>query len=96
MATLSWGGDPHQNQPREVARRATYIGRAYRQARADGTWEGWREFVAIGGAVVRRICQETTQSNRESVTYGALGLEPAYPEGAFAPVRRYTSPAISA
>jgi hypothetical protein len=66
----------------------TYIARAFGRARADGTWEGWIEFVAVGAAVVLRTDQETTQSNREGVAYWASGLEPAYLEGAFARARR--------
>ena len=73
---------------RDPADGATYVVRAYGQARADGTWEGWIEFVAVGAAVVLRTDQETTQSNREGVAYWASGLEPAYLEGAFARVRR--------
>jgi hypothetical protein len=66
----------------------TYVARVYGRARADGTWEGWIEFVAVGAAVVLRTDQETTQSNREGVAYWASGLEPVYLEGAFARARR--------
>jgi hypothetical protein len=82
-------------QVRDPADGATYVARAYGQARVDGTWEGWLEFVAVGAAVVLRTDQETTQSNREGVAYWASGLEPAYLEGAFARVRRDRSPAMS-
>jgi hypothetical protein len=58
------------------------------RARADGTWEGWIEFVAVGAAIVLRTDQETTQSNREGVAYWASGLGTAYLEGAFARARR--------
>jgi hypothetical protein len=81
---------------RDPADGATYVVRVFGQARADGTWEGWLEFVAVGAAVVPRTDQESTQSNREGVTYWASGLEPAYLEGAFARVRRDRSPAMSA
>ena len=67
-----------------------YVPRVYGRPRADGTWEGWIEFVAIGAAVVLRTDQETTQSNREAVAYWASGLEPVYLEGAFARARRDT------
>jgi hypothetical protein len=66
----------------------TYVARAYGRARADGTWEGWIEFVAVGAALVLRTDQETTQSNREDVAYWASGLGPAYLEGAFARARK--------
>ena len=72
--------------PAELA----YVARVYSRPRADGTWEGWIEFVAIGAAVVLRTDQETTQSNREDVAYWASGLEPTYIEGAFARARRDT------
>ena len=65
-----------------------YVARAYGRARADGTWEGWIEFVDAGAAVVLRTEQETTQSNQEGVAYWASGLEPAYLEGAFARARK--------
>lgn len=73
---------------RDPADEATYLVRAYGQARQDGTWEGWLEFVGDGAAAVLRTDQETTQSNREGVAYWASGLEPTYLEGAFARVRR--------
>ena len=67
-----------------------YVARVFGRGRADGTWEGWIEFVAVGAAVVLRTDQETTQSNREGVAYWASGLEPAYLEGAFARARRHS------
>ena len=74
---------------------ATYVARVCGRPRADGTWEGWLEFVAIGAAVVLRTEQETTQSNRQGVAYWASGLEPSYLEGAFARARRDTPAAVS-
>jgi hypothetical protein len=67
----------------------TYLARVYGRARADGTWEGWIEFVAVGAAVVLRTDQETTQSSLEGVAYWASGLEPTYLEGAFARARKH-------
>ncbi len=75
---------------------ATYVARVYGRARADGTWEGWIEFVAVGAAVALRTEQETTQSSREGVAYWASGLEPTYLEGAFARARRDAPVAVSA
>ena len=77
----------HVRDPRDGM---AYVPRVYARPRADGTWEGWIEFVAIGAAVVLRTDQETTQSKREDVTYWASGLEPTYIEGAFARARRDT------
>jgi hypothetical protein len=68
---------------RDLVDGTTYVARVVGRARADGTWEGWIEFVAVGAAVVLRTDQETTQSNlaRDGVAYWASGLEPAYLEG---------------
>ena len=81
---------------RDAVDGTTYVARVYGRARADGTWEGWIEFVAVGAAVVLRTEQETTQSNRESVAYWASGLEPAYLEGAFARARKASPVAVPA
>jgi hypothetical protein len=77
----------HVRDPRDGI---AYVPRVYARPRADGTWEGWIEFVAIGAAVVLQTEQETTQSDRDAVTYWASGLEPTYIEGAFARARRVT------
>jgi hypothetical protein len=61
-----------------------YLVRIYGQPRADGTWVGWLEFVAVGAAAARRTDQETSQPNRGALAYWATGLEAAYLEGAFA------------
>jgi hypothetical protein len=73
----------------------TYVPRVYGQARADGTWAGWIEFIEVGAAVVLRTDQETTQSSREGVAYWASGLEPTYLEGAFARARRHTPTTVA-
>ena len=65
-----------------------YVARVYGQPRADGTWVGWLEFVAVGAAIVLRTGIETTQSDRAALAYWASGLEPTYLEGAFARARR--------
>lgn len=61
-----------------------YAMRAWGEARGDGTWEGWLEFLPTdnGGAALR-TGRETTQPNRDAVAYWASGLEPVYFEGAF-------------
>jgi hypothetical protein len=73
---------------RDPMDRALYVARAYGQARVDSTWEGWLEFVAVGGSIVLRTGQETTQSNRAAVAHWAAGLEPLHLEGAFARARK--------
>jgi hypothetical protein len=51
--------------------------------RAGHVWEGWIEFAALDGSDVRRSPRETTQPDREALTYWATGLSPTYLEGAF-------------
>jgi hypothetical protein len=80
---------------RDPADGTSYVVRVYGQARADGTWEGWIEFVAVGAAIVLRTDQETTQSSREGVAYWASGLEPVYLDGAFARARSGSPAAIT-
>ena len=50
---------------------------------ADGTdrWEGWVEFLPIGGGEPLRSRRETTQPNRKDTAYWASGLSPVYLEG---------------
>lgn len=61
-----------------------YVMRAWGEARGDGTWEGWLEFMpADTGGPALRTERETTQPNRDAVAYWASGLEPVYFEGAF-------------
>ena len=45
-------------------------------------WEGWLEFIPIGGGDPVRSGRETTQPNRIDTEYWATGLEPVYLEGA--------------
>ncbi len=62
-----------------------YQPRVYGQARDDGTWEGWIEFIPLPEAVpTLRTDRETTQSTRAALAYWASGLEPVYYEGALA------------
>jgi hypothetical protein len=49
----------------------------------DGTWQGWLEFVPIGGGPPIRTGRETTQPNRTDALYWATGLTGVYLEGAF-------------
>jgi hypothetical protein len=49
---------------------------------ADGMWEGWIEFLPVGGGPAVRSPRETTQPNRSAAAYWATGLTPVYLEGA--------------
>lgn len=56
----------------------------YGKPRADGTWEGWLEFVPASAVLdVLRTERETTQPDRRALEYWASGLEPLYLAGAF-------------
>lgn len=58
-----------------------YGAQACGRVRDDGLWEGWIEFDAEDGPVVRTP-RETTQPNRDDLLYWAQGLTTAYLEGA--------------
>lgn len=45
-------------------------------------WEGWLEFIPIGGGAPARSGRETTQPNRTDTEYWATGLTRVYLEGA--------------
>ena len=62
----------------------TYSARVCGAERPDGTWQGWLEFYAGGGKPALRTDQETSQPNRTTIQYWAMGLEPLYLEGALA------------
>jgi hypothetical protein len=47
-----------------------------------GTWEGWIEFVPVGGGPALRSPRETTQPNRTDTEYWATGLTQVFLEGA--------------
>jgi hypothetical protein len=57
----------------------------------DGLWEGWIEFVPVGGGPAIRSPRETTQPNRTDAVYWATGLTTVYLEGA---LRRALNPMI--
>ena len=64
---------------------SVYTALVYGEPRSDGTWEAWIEFHPAGKRKpVLRTEQETSQPNRTTVEYWALGLEPIYLEGALA------------
>src|SRR5262245_3726002 len=45
-------------------------------------WQGWVEFLPVGGGDAIRSSRETTQPNRQDTAYWATGLTPVYLEGA--------------
>lgn len=47
-----------------------------------GSWQGWLEFVPLGGGPPVHTPRETTQPNRVDTEYWATGLTPVYLEGA--------------
>ena len=47
------------------------------------TWQGWIEFIALGGGAACRTDRETVQPDRSAVAYWAEGLEPVYLDGAY-------------
>ncbi len=47
-----------------------------------GMWQGWIEFVPVGGGDPIRSPRETTQPNRADTEYWATGLSEVYLEGA--------------
>ena len=57
------------------------LARVHAEEQPGGTWQGWIEFRSAEGESVSTE-RETTQSNREGVTYWATGLEPIFLEGA--------------
>ena len=81
MALLIHEHQTHVRTPEGVV----YVPRTLAERQADGTWEAWLEFRPIDeDAPTLRTERETSQSTRETVAEWALGLEPAYFEGAFA------------
>ena len=48
----------------------------------DGLWEGWIEFVPLGGGPTLRTGSETRQPNRVDLEYWSTGITAAYLEGA--------------
>lgn len=74
-------------QPRHVSIEADdtfWVPLVHGAPREDGLWEAWIEFQPLDDRPMRVTARETTQPNREAVSYWASGLEPVYFEGAFA------------
>jgi hypothetical protein len=59
-----------------------YVARACGAEMPDGRWQGWIEFVPVGGGQPIRSSRETTQPNRQDTLYWATGLTAVYLEGA--------------
>jgi hypothetical protein len=59
-----------------------YEARACGSPMPGGTWQGWIEFVPIGGGEPVRTGRETTQPNRIDTAYWATGVSAVYLEGA--------------
>ena len=72
----------------------TFIARACGAELDDSRWQGWIEFVPVGGGPPVRSGRETTQPNRTDTVYWATGLTPVYLEGsldrALNPLPRHT------
>ena len=68
----------------------TYTARAVGRVSTGHMWEGWLEFLPIGGGEPVVGSVETTQPEREHLIYWATGLTPVFLEGA---LRRAMSPA---
>jgi hypothetical protein len=79
----------YEHPAKVISEGATYTAKIYGIERADGTWEGWLEFhPADKSKPVLRTEAETSQPNRTTVEYWALGLEPIYLEGALVRAQR--------
>ena len=59
-----------------------YRAQAVGTARPNGQWEGWIEFVPLGGGAPCRTPRETTQPNHQDAVYWATGLSDVYLAGA--------------
>jgi hypothetical protein len=71
-------------------------GRAYRAQAVgapmpDDMWEGWIEFIPLGGGRPVHTARETTQPNKKDAVYWASGLTAVYLEGA---LRRALNPLV--
>jgi hypothetical protein len=72
----------YETSPLSLDGEVTFVAQAWGRQRADGTWEGWLEFVAGRSATVLRSPRETTQPNLAALEYWASGLTPVYLVGA--------------
>lgn len=61
--------------------------------RADGSWIGWIRFRDMVGTHVVETDRETSQPNRDALSYWSTGLTYAYLEGALERAQRRSHPA---
>jgi hypothetical protein len=59
-----------------------YVAQACGSETGTGLWQGWIEFLPVGGGDPVRSGRETTQPNRQDTEYWATGLTAVYLEGA--------------
>jgi hypothetical protein len=59
-----------------------YRGQAVGAPMNGSLWEGWIEFIPVGGGTPLRTSRETTQPNHRDAVYWATGLTAVYLEGA--------------
>jgi hypothetical protein len=59
-----------------------FLARACGSEMNGGLWQGWIEFVPVGGGEPLRTTRATTQPNRQDTVYWATGLTPVYLDGA--------------
>ena len=69
-------------EPVHVTNDQRFIAQACGAPNEQGLWEGWLEFIPIGGGPSFHTPRETTQPNRTDAEYWATGLTPTYLEGA--------------
>lgn len=67
-----------------------YHARVVGRPATDGMWEGWFEFVPLGGQRSETLISsvESRQPKREHLMYWATGLSPVYAEGALRRARQ--------
>lgn len=65
-----------------------YAARAVGRQADDGMWEGWLEFLPMGGGAPIVGSVESRQPEREHLAYWATGLTPVFLEGALHRARR--------
>jgi hypothetical protein len=61
-----------------------YRPRAYGDPQVNGSWDGWLVFFPLGGGSAVASDRETTQTTFDALRSWALGITPAYLEGALA------------
>lgn len=78
MAELIWTFDTQLRGPDHHR----YTVRVNGRERPDQLWEGWLEFLPLGGGQPVVTGRETTQPNRDDLVYWASGLTDPYLDGA--------------